>query len=497
MSSKSKKLGLGAVTLMMFTTIFGFANGPVAFAQMGYAAIIWYLLGGLLFFLPTAMMYAEFGASYTDAKGGIYTWMEEALGQKVAFIATFVGLASWITWMIGVAQKVWIPFSTLFAGHDATQSWSLFGMSSGETVGVLAALFVIVVASFVNRGVSAIARISSIGGVFVMALNGILLLASVVILLASGGHFAEPVQLHSFLISSNPAFQSPFQMISFALYAIFAYAGLEQMGSVMENIDEPEKTYPKGAIIATIVIGIGYSLSILLWGVSTNWLHLSAMKSANLGNITYVLMNNLGVQLGQSLHLTEATALLLGDLFTRFAGIGMFMAYVGSFFYLTYGPIKSFILGTPKEFWPARVVRLNKHGIPATAVWAQAIIVVVLILGISFGGKNASQLYLILTNMGNVSTTLPYVFLVLAFPFFKRLPNVKRPFVFFKSAKSYWPVTILVELLMLLSIGLTIWEPFSTGDWFDGMWTILGPVLFAIIAWILFARAEKHEKTND
>ena len=48
--SDQKKLTTGPLVLMIFTTIFGFANTPVAFEQMGYGAILWYILGALLYF---------------------------------------------------------------------------------------------------------------------------------------------------------------------------------------------------------------------------------------------------------------------------------------------------------------------------------------------------------------------------------------------------------------------------------------------------------------
>ncbi|WP_270765005.1 glutamate/gamma-aminobutyrate family transporter YjeM [Weissella confusa] len=486
-----KKIGLGALIMMMFTTIFGFANGPVAFERMGYAAIIWYILGALLFFLPTSMMYAEFGASFKDAKGGIYSWMERSLSKKVAFIATFIGLASWVIWMISVSQKVWIPLSTLIFGKDMTTTWSLFGLNGGQTVGVLAVLFILVVAYFVTRGVKSISRISAMGGMFVMALNVILLLASIAVLIGHGGHFAEPLKLRSFFISGSPDYQSIGQMISFALYAIFAYAGLEQMGGIMEDVDNAEKTYPKAALIATTIIGLGYAISILLWGASTNWTSLTADKSANLGNITYVLMNNLGVQLGDAFGMSHSAGLIMGSIFARFAGISMFFAYVGSFFVLTYAPLKSFILGSPKEVWPKKFIALNEHDVPAVAVWSQAILVSVLVILISFGGKSAEQLYLVLTNMGNVSSTLPYVFLVAAFPLFKRLNDVERPFIFYKNPTITWIITILVEALTIISILLTIISPFQTGDWFSGIWTVVGPIFFGVLAWVLFTLGEK------
>ena len=36
MGEQKKKLSLGALVLMIFTTIFGFGNTPTAFQQMGY-----------------------------------------------------------------------------------------------------------------------------------------------------------------------------------------------------------------------------------------------------------------------------------------------------------------------------------------------------------------------------------------------------------------------------------------------------------------------------
>lgn len=487
-----KRIGLGALIMMMFTSIFGFANGPVAFLQMGYSAILWYIIAGVLFFLPTSMMYAEFGASLKEAEGGIYSWMEAGIGKRWAFIATFIVIASWIIWMIAVSQKVWIPISTLIFGSDTTTHWSLFGLTGIETLGILAVIFVLIVAALVSRGIDSISRVGAIGGVFVMALNIILVVSSIIILIGHHGQFAEPLHLKSFFVSKNPQFSTIGSAIQFALYAIFAYAGLEQMGGIMKDIDKAEKTYPKAATVATVIIGLGYALSILFWGVSSNFMQLSHDGAVNLGNITYVLMNNLGYQLGNAIGLGHGGEVLLGQIFTRFAGLSMFFAYLGSFFILSYAPLKSFILGSPKEVWPVKMRTLNKAGVPAFSIWAQAILVSVLLLLIAFGGQGASKFYLVLTNMSNVSSNLPYVFLILAFPMFKRLKNVERPFVFYKSQALVWTLTIIVEILVITSIALTVITPFLTKDYFDGFWTAFGPVFFGLLAWIMFEIAEKR-----
>jgi amino acid transporter len=39
----------------------------------------------------------------------------------------------------------------------------------------------------------------------------------------------------------------------------------------VDKTEQPEKNFAKGIIIAAIVISIGYSLAIVLWGVSANW----------------------------------------------------------------------------------------------------------------------------------------------------------------------------------------------------------------------------------
>ncbi len=82
------------------------------------------------------------------------------------------------------------------------------------------------------------------------------------------------------------------------VFAIFAYGGIEAVGGLVDKTDKPEKNFAKGIIIAAIVISIGYSLAIVLWGVSANWQQVLGARSTNLGNITYVLMTSLGATLG-------------------------------------------------------------------------------------------------------------------------------------------------------------------------------------------------------
>lgn len=98
-----KKITLVGLILMVFTTIYGFANTTVAYDQMGYASIIWYVLAALFFMLPSSLMFAEYGSAFKDAHGGIYSWLAESIGERLAFIGTFIWLSSWIIWMVSTS----------------------------------------------------------------------------------------------------------------------------------------------------------------------------------------------------------------------------------------------------------------------------------------------------------------------------------------------------------------------------------------------------------
>ena len=268
MHQQLKKMSLIGLILMIFTSVFGFANSPSAFYLMGYSAMPFYLFSALFFFIPFALMMAEMGSAYRREEGGIYSWMNHSVGPRFAFIGTFMWFASYVVWMVSTAAKIWVPLSTFLFGADKTQTWALGSLTPTQTVGILAACWMVVVTFIAVKGINKIAKITAVGGIAVMGLNLVLLLVSGAILLLNGGHFAQPL---NFTLSPNPGYQSGMAMLSFVVFAIFAYGGIEAVGGLVDKTDKPEKNFAKGIIIAAIVISIGYSLAIVLWGVSANW----------------------------------------------------------------------------------------------------------------------------------------------------------------------------------------------------------------------------------
>ncbi|KMT58873.1 inner membrane transporter YjeM [Listeria fleischmannii 1991] len=486
MSNEIKKMGLISLILMIFTSVFGFANGPIGFYRMGYSAIPWYIGAGIFFFIPFALMMAEYGAAYRKEKGGIYSWMNDSIGPRYAFIVTFMWFTSYVIWMVGTASKVWIPFSIFLFGEDKTQTWSILGLSPTKTVGILAVIWMVIVTLLASKGLKQITKVTAVGGIAVMGLNVVLIVVSLLILMLNGGNFAQDISgVKDFLVSPNPSYLSPIAILSFCVFAIFAYGGTEAVAGLVDQTKNPTKTFPKGIMIAAFIISIGYALEIFMWGISTNWDKILSGSNVNYGNITYVLMYNLGLEFGNALGLATDSAAQMANWFARVTGLSMFLAYTGAFFTLIYSPLKAIVQGTA-AYWPKRMSKINKFGMPEFAMWMQCLLVVIIVLIVSFGGKSASAFYNTLTLMANVSMTLPYVFLAFAFPFFKNREGLERPFVVYKTKAITYIVTFIVVAIVGFSNIFTIIEPAMSGNYSDTIWMVVGPVFFAIIAMAIY-----------
>lgn len=496
MSNDTKKqLTLSSLVLMIFTSVYGFANMPRAFFLMGYAAIPWYLVGALFFFLPYAFMLAEYGAAYKQEKGGIYSWMERSVGPKYAFVGTFMWYASYLVWQVNVSSSIWIPLSNAIFGEDRTQNLTYFGLKPTMCLGILAVLWVICVTFISTQGLDKIKQITSIGGLAVMLLNVVLLLGGLLVLILNGGQFAQPLLngLRDFTVSPNPAYQSGLSTVSFLTYAIFAYGGIEAVGGLVDQTKNAEKAFPLGVTIAAIVISIGYSLGIFIMGTFINWQAILSLPGVNTANVTYIVMENLGIVLAQSFGASPETGLVVGIWVARLVGLSMFLALTGAFFTLIYSPLKQLIEGTPKALWPKKFTEL-KNGMPVYAMSIQAVIVIVLILIVSFGGENASAFFNKLITMTNVAMTIPYMFLSAAFPLFKKKDYIQKPFELYKSYALALVASVIVTLVIGFANIFSIIEPgIAKGNWLDTILSGGGPILFAAIALLLYRNYEAKQ----
>ena len=499
----TKKLTLVSLILMIFTSVYGFNNIPRSFYKMGYAAIPWYIISGITFFVPFALMMAEFGAAFKKEKGGIYSWMEKSVGAKFAFIGTFMWFASYVIWMVNVSSGIWVPISNAIFGMDTTKDWAFLGikgLTGPKTLGIMGIIWFIIVTYVSTKGVDKIKKVTSVGGTAVVLINVVVLLGAIVVFVANGGHLAQPIEgLKSFTTTPNPKYAGNIiSSFAFVVYALFAYGGIEAVGGLVDQTENPEKTFPKAVMFAAAVIAVGYSLLILMVGVFTNWSAVMSVKGVTLGNASYIVMSNLGYSLGHAFGASEAASIALSHGVARYIGLSMFLALSGAFFTLCYAPLKQMIDGTPEELWPGKLGKTRKEdGMPVNAMWIQCLFVVVMIALVSFGGNSMSKFWDILVNMTNVAMTIPYMFLSIAFIYFKKKKDIEKPFEVFKNYGTALTWGVIVTLTVGFANFFSIIQPaLQDNDMATTLWQIAGPIFFGVVAVLMHWNYDRKVKAE-
>lgn len=192
-------------------------------------------------------MVAEFGSAFKDEKGGIYSWMNRSVGAKFAFIGTFMWYFAYITWMVNVASSMWVPVSNALFGKDTTQNWALFGLKGSQVLGVLGIIWIIIVTLTSTKGLDKIKKVTSLGGTAVLLLNIFLWIGAIAVLWGNNGQLNQPIEgIRSFIQTPNPKYTDDIiASLAFVVYALFAYGGIEAVGGLVDETENPEKIFRK------------------------------------------------------------------------------------------------------------------------------------------------------------------------------------------------------------------------------------------------------------
>lgn len=498
-SGANKNITVMGMVAMIFTTIFGFSNIHTAYFMMGYAAIPWYILAGLAFFIPYALMVAEYGMAFQDEKGGIFVWMSRSVSTKYGFMGIFMWYTAFIIYFVNVSTAFFLKVSAFIWGEDRTSQWSIFGLNSTQTVGILSILLILCIALLASKGVKNVAWMAKIGSTAVIVLQVAVIVGAIVILITNHGKFEQPVNFQAFVKSPNAGYTTVIAMASFATMAVGAYGGIEATGGLVDKAESTSKI-PKAIIGAAIAITVCYSLLIFCVGSFTNWNEALGGDNVNLANVQYLIMYNLGAKLAAGLGAAGAAA-TVGAWFTRFYGLAVALATLGSITVFFYGPLTQLIEGTPKEIWPAWLIEKDeKSGVPVHAMWVQSGIICLFLLLISFGGTSVNSFWNLILLMTNVAMTIPYIFVAAAFPFFRKKKEIQKPVKLIKSETGVVVLTVLVVATIGFANVFTIINPAMSGDVVSTIFQLAGPVLFALVGYLLYRKytkkAGKEEKKH-
>lgn len=250
------KISLLGFIAMIFPNLYGIANPQQAFYQMGYAAIIYMIVGAILFFIPYSFMVSEMGSAFKDKQGSIFIWMKESMGEKYSLIVTMIWYGSQVLWFVTTATITWVVVSTAIFGKDMTSTWTFLGLNNSQTLAILGVILIVVIALASGFGVKNLKFLSTVALVSMIVIHILIIGGSLIIFASSGFHFSQPM-ISSFkgvFIGPNPNYSTPLAATGFFVFVVFMYGGMEIIAGLADQVKNPTKNVPKGIIFSTIII---------------------------------------------------------------------------------------------------------------------------------------------------------------------------------------------------------------------------------------------------
>lgn len=224
--------------MLIVTAIDSIRNLPSA-ALFGSSSACIFLLAGIVFLIPTALVAAELTALFRE-KGGVYHWVDRAFGNKWAMAAI---------WMQWINTMVWYPTILSFIAGTAAYIWNPV-MAENKSYLIATGLVIFWGLTFLNSfGLHVSSKINTVLGIGGTIFPMLLLMVAGGIWIFSG----NPVQITGDVGSWIPSFSDMGNLV--ALIAVMAsFLGMELSGVHVSDIENPQKNFPKAVLLSCICI---------------------------------------------------------------------------------------------------------------------------------------------------------------------------------------------------------------------------------------------------
>jgi amino acid transporter len=421
---------------LIAATFFMVSGGPYAIedilggAGFGWAILILLVLP-FIWSLPTALMIGEL-ASAIPAEGGFYVWVRRALGPFWGYQEGWLSLSASIFDM-----AIYPAFFVSYLGRfnpALTDGWHGYAWKLGV---------VVLCCAWNLRGAPAIGD----GSVWMSAL--LLSPFAVFVILGLWQGISHPAAVHW----SGPGSESA--LSTAILVAMWNYMGWDNASTVAQEVENPQRAYPRAMIASAIVVAVTYILPLMAMAVAG-----LTTESFSTGDWIGAARTLGGPLLG--------TAIAAGGVIT---GVGMFNALAMSYTRLPMAMAEEGML-------PPVLARRNGRGVPWVSVlfcglaWA---------LALSLTFERLITIDLILYGSGLLLEFVALVVLRI------KEPSLHRPF---KAGNLAFAIALGVGPAALIAYALYA----SRGDavklgsasmpalLFSLMVGLLGPVLYRLTA---------------
>lgn len=423
-SSKGKRVISLFVLVMLNVSIMASLRNLPLVAEYGYSIIFYFVLTGLVFLLPVALVSAELATGWPKS-GGIYIWVREAFGDTWGFFAI---------WMQWVHNVTWYPAILAFVA--TTIGFITVPSLADNPYFVLSLVLVIFWGmTFLNfLGIKTSSTVSTIGVIAGTIIPGVFLILlgfSWVV----GGY---PLQINWSSSSIIPDLTKLSNM-SFLGGLFLAFAGLEVSAGYAGEVHNPQKNYPRSIIFSALIVFFLFSLGSL--------------------SIAYVIPKEeislvTGVMKSLEIFLEKFNIVWMLPVLGILLIVGA-LAEVNSWLI---GPAKALHATSIHGNLPPFFQYTNKHNVPVNLLLFQAVIMTVASF-VFVAMPNLSSSYWILSALSTQIYLIMYLFMFLAAIRLRYShPHVPRTYKIPHPHKGMWLICIL-GIAASLFAGLLIFIP--------------------------------------
>lgn len=483
-SKMEKKQSNFSIALLIFIAVFGITNIPNNYAAIGAESIFWFA-ALVVYFIPIGLIIAELASYDSASNAGISKWVELGTTKKLAFICGWAYFVENIFYLPMLASRVPVFLSWVFTDFD---SLDVVLSNQGNIEGILTAngnplLFTAL--AFITVAISMLIAINfetifeKVGkyiGILslTMAFGFIVLaIASVFIMDTTP---AYPLTVANLRPTLNP------MTISTLVWIIFAIGGVETIGTVVKEVENPNQRLPRIVAIGSVLVIVAYAVGVLGMTfimtpdqLSTDVLENSIpMMFAAVGSVYN--LNGLG-----------------GVIFLKLVMLSQVLITITALVLWFVATINALFLETEEGIFPPALTRKDAKGRPINAMLF-TLGLIFMFLVISNSGA-LSNIYTTLYGMSTISMVLPFILLIISYFNFKR-KGMEGGYVFLKNRTAALIVSGLLLFVTCFAFifGIVDLPALTSGDmesFYDWLTIAGGGLLFfMLIGYFIYIRRE-------
>jgi len=445
------------VLIMLNVSIMASLRNLPLVAEFGYSALFYFLVAGVLFLIPSALVSAELATGWPQS-GGIYIWVREAFGDRWGFFAIWMQWVHNVTWYPAILSFVATTLAyVVFPNHPPENPYFVLAVT-------LIGFWGMTLINYFGLKVSSL--VSTIGVIAGTILPGLFIISLGCAWLFSG----RPAHINFHIRELIPDIKG-INDLAFLAGLFLAFAGLEVSAGYAGEVRNPQRNYPISIIFGAMITFFLFLLGSIAIGI--------VVPKAEISLVTGLM---------------EAFKLFLDSY-----SIGWLLPIIGILLILgAVAEVNSWIIGPVKALFITTIhgnlhpvfQKTNKKVVPVNLLLFQAIIVTIVSCVFPLMPNLSSSYWL----LSALAIQMYLVMYLLMFAAAIRLrythSDVPRSYRIPHPHKGMWLVASVGCLTCLFAFGMVYFPPsqIDIGNiYFFESFLIIGLIAMAAIPLILYA----------